>query len=173
VSLPDLKRVLAMHGRVRGLALVLAVAFGSELHAQETPERCLVELSRMSVAARDSALRSLEANEIALTGFVRDEATGAPVRDITVSVVGTHLQAPTGEDGGYLIRHVNQAANLPSRPMVKACEIGWDYLTEIREVRLTSPSDGTVVVIDGQTMSNPGHAVRLDFLVRRRPGVFE
>lgn len=163
---------MAVAGWCRALVLLASVLFGGEIQAQDGPLGCPVSLHRVQPAARDSMLRSLEANEIALTGFVRDEATGAPVPNIVVTIEGTSLATQTAEDGGYLIRGANRASALSRRPMVRACDTGWDYLTEVREVILAGPGHGTVVVIGGQTMADPGHAVRIDFLVRRRPSVF-
>lgn len=138
--------------------------------AQEAARHCPPIQNRVSPAVRDSLLESLEPNEIALTGFVRDEA-GQGVAGLVVVIEGTSYGTQTADDGGYLIR-MRGRERIPHRPMVRACDTGWSYLTEVRELVLTAPWDGTVVVIDGVQHPNPGHAVRLDFTIRRRPGRF-
>lgn len=140
--------------------------------AQEPHARCPVVAHRTPPAARDSLLHSLDPEEIALTGFVRDQATGEPVPDMIVVFDGTGTGTMTAEDGSYLIRRLDSTDGLERPLMVKACDLAWQYLSEVREVMLVTPWLGTVVVIDGRTMPNPGHAVRLDFVVRRRPNVF-
>jgi hypothetical protein len=152
-------------------ALLSLAFFPIASEAQDAPAPCPVALHRTPIAERDSLLRSLQPNEIALTGFVRDEATGAPVAGIVVSIDGSSRRTTTTEDGGYLIRLI-QRGEAPYPTMIRACELGRDYLTEVREVMLITPWEGTVVVIDGVAAGDPGYAVRLDFLVRRRPGVF-
>lgn len=148
------------------------VVFPGRSAAQDASAHCPVVLHLTAPAVRDSLLQSLDPGEIALTGFVRDEATGAPVSRLVVRIEGSRLGTTTSEDGGYLIRHANRAEGVPARPMVRVCEPGGEYLIEIREARLVTPWDGTVVVIDGTPVSSPGYAVRLDFVVRRRPNVF-
>ena len=169
-------RNVALRGARRLIcaASVVAAAAGPiSLHGQAASADCQVIPRSLPPAARDSVLRSLNPDEIALTGFVRDAQTGAPVRLATVLVEGTTWGMMTAEDGGYLIRFVEGGGPMPSRPMVKACEVGWEYLTEVREVFLKTPWEGTVVVgPDGVPFRNPGYAVRLDFELRQRPSVF-
>lgn len=154
------------------MCLLMAASLPGELLGQDDSARCPVVLHQSAPQARDSALQSLEADEIALTGYVRDEATGMPVPNIVVATAGSSQATTTAQDGGYLIRRLNRAGDIPRRPMVKACDLAWEHLTEIREVMLITPWAGTVVVIDGNAMSNPGYAVRLDFVIRQRPPVF-
>lgn len=153
-----------------GLVAAVLGAAPAGAAAQESAARCPMILQRVTVAARDSLLGSLEPGEIALRGFVRDEA-GDGVAGVVVVIEGTSYGTLTSDDGGYLIR-MRGPERVPMRPMVRACEPGWRYLTEIREVRLLSPSDGIIVVRDGVAMPEPGHAVRLDFSIRARPNVF-
>jgi hypothetical protein len=163
---------MATHRWRHTAAALLSLAFfpiASE--AQDAPARCPNGLHRTPIAERDSLLRSLEGDEIALTGFVRDEATGAPVAGIVISIDGSNRETRTTEDGGYLIRLVHRGETLDPI-MIRACEPGRGYLTEVREVLLITPYTGTVMVFDGKSVANPGYAVRLDFLVRRRPAVF-
>jgi hypothetical protein len=57
--------------------------------------------------------------------------------------------------------------------MIKACAIGREYMTEVREVLLDGPDRGIrVTTPEGVVYPRPGYVVRLDFRVRRRPSVF-
>lgn len=142
------------------------------IEAQETWYGCPIRSLRIpSAAQRDSLLRSLVPDEIALTGIVRDEATGEPVPGIVVTIDGTGLITRTGEDGGYVFRRLNRG-DLPRTTMVRACDMDWSYLTEIREVMLHTPWEGTALVVNGVVQSNRGFAVQLDVVVRRRPNIF-
>lgn len=149
-------------------AVALAAGVGGEnASAQEVPP-CPPVIHRMDSATMDSVLAKLGPNEVALTGTVTDEATGEPVPGLRVRIEGTDLATTTNAEGRYLIRN---RSRVPTRAMVSVCS-GWDYLREVREVFAVTPWEGTVVVIDGKTISDPGHAVRLDFRVRRRSNVF-
>ena len=149
-------------------AVALALGAGTmDVGAQEVPA-CPPVLHRMDSATMDSVLATLQPDEVALTGTVTDEATGEPVAGLHVRIEATDLATTTNDDGRYLIR---DRTRVPTRAMVSVCS-GWEYLREVRELFAITPWNGTVVVIDGTTMSDPGHAVRLDFRVRRRPDVF-
>jgi hypothetical protein len=152
------------------LALLALLLISTKGAAQE---RCPVILHRTPPAQRDSLLRTLEAEEVVITGFVHDEMTGTPVPAMTVFLDGTRQGTMTAEDGSYLIRRVSRAEGLSNPRMIKACALGWEYLTEVREVVLEDPNEGLIVTgADGRSAPRPGYAVRLDFRVRRRPSVF-
>lgn len=137
--------------------------------AQDAPMPCLTAQHPGVHAPFDSVLRLLQPEEIALTGLVRDEDTGAPVPGVFVSVEGTDRIVASGADGRYLIRRLDRAS-VRSPTMVRASASG--YQLELREVMLIGAGEGTFVVIGGERVPAPGCAVRLDFLVRRRPRVF-
>ena len=154
------------------LALPLLIFSPLALKGQAVTADCRPLLHRTPPEVRDSLLQSLKPEEIVLTGFVRDEATGEPVPGAVLTIEGSGLGTTTSADGGYLIRLLNLRGSLPSRPMVRVCTLALEYLTDIREVVLTPPWDGIAVMIDRKPALNPGYAVRIDFIIRRTPPVF-
>ncbi|HYW13973.1 MAG TPA: hypothetical protein VE871_18560 [Longimicrobium sp.] len=148
---------------------ILLAAAPMAAAAQDGPVRCPAPRDHSLPAQRDSILRSLALDELALTGFVRNEETGEPVPGIAVGIDGSDRVTLTGVDGGYVLRFLDRIPS-PARPlMARACEPGRDYLTEVREVSLLSRRDEIVVVTDGVAAPKPGYAARLDFRVRPRP----
>lgn len=140
--------------------------------AQESSRGCPIPRHVSHPAVRDSILRSLEADERALTGLVRDEGTGKPVPGIVVAIEGTDRVTMTGADGGYVLRFLERIELRPRPLMARACELGWDYLTDVREVSLVTPWGDARVVRDGVALPGRPYAVRLDFRIRRRPTEF-
>ncbi|HEX6041060.1 hypothetical protein, partial [Longimicrobium sp.] len=127
-------------------AAALAAAAPAGLRGQALSADCPRVAQTLSPAARDSVLRSLAAEEIALTGVVRDAGTGEPVRGATVMIEGTSWAAVTAADGGYLLRFTAGGGPMPARPMVKACSPDMNHLTDAREGWLRAPWDGEVVI---------------------------
>lgn len=152
--------------------LITVLATPILARAQEPVRRCPATLRQLTPAVVDSMLLSLQPDEVALTGTVRDEATGEPLVGIMISIEGSGAGSVTSSDGRYVLRLLNERADLSYSPMVRACDLRRGYLTEVREVVLQTPWSGTVVVINGVAASEPGFAVRLDFVMRRRPTVF-
>ncbi len=166
----DRLRGIRIHDRVLALAVMTAVLLPDAAEAQSAT-RCEPARHVLTAEARDSALQALEADEIAVTGFVVDEATGEPVAGLVVRIDGTSHATYTDREGGYLFRHLWRDTPAQHR-LVHVCSLDWEYLTEARELFVTTPWSDIVVVVDGVALPNPGHAVRLDFRVRRRPAVF-
>ena len=136
------------------------------------PPVCYSTFPRIERAQRDSLLQSLEAREVAVTGFVRDEA-GAPVPNIIVTVDGMQHGTMTASDGGYLIRFMDREKNIVASsaigPVVRACDRDREWLAEMREIQVVTPN-GDVLVYDVNGVVHPpaGYAIRLDFVVRRK-----
>lgn len=164
--------LLAAAAGLLSLAAVPRVAV-----AQEATGACPLRrewVNHTPPAQRDSLLRALEPREKAVTGFVLD-TDGNPVAATLVSIDGSERGTMTAEDGSYLLRYLEREGGLAGshRPMIRACAPGWEHLTELRELFMASP-DGDVVVIgpDGVPSVPRGYAVRVDFVVRRRPSEF-
>ncbi len=153
-------------------ALSLGLIPAAGLAQDRRPPPCFSTYPSLGPAERESRLQSLTVEEVAITGFVRDEA-GAPVANVVVTVDDTYMGTMTAADGGYLLRFLNlQKGIRRPGPMVRACSPYFEWLTEVREIQTITPN-GDVVVLDvnGVAHPNPGYAVRLDFVVRRRRSV--
>lgn len=146
-------------------ALLVLLAEGAPLSAQNPTANCTGEVRAFLSARRPQAAPNLEPDERAVAGVVTDES-GVPLMGVFVSIVGTDLLTRTDEKGSYILRHTER--QVVSRPMVRVCQ-GWDYLTEIREIVFEHPEGPVELVQNGVRVPRAGYAERVDFRLRRRP----